>query len=225
MSAADRLLEAAEALVAERGPGGLTLREAARRAEVSHAAPGYLFGDLRGLVTAVAVRGLGRFAARMEAAEQLDLPPLGRLLAIGEQYVGFARDEPQVFRLMAGHGLDQDDAALARARERSFGPLHRQLAAVTGTEASATDLTELTAFTARLQLAWSTVHGLAVLIIDGTFRRSERDEQALVTAVLAALGPSLAAPLIPDAPLLPPPAPPAASAVSGRRGRRPRPAG
>lgn len=193
MSASERLLEAAEALVAEQGPGGLTLREAARRAEVSHAAPGYLFGDLRGLVTRVAVRGLERFAARMEAAEDLDLPPAGRLLAIGEQYVGFARDEPQVFRLMFGHVPDEQDAALAAARERAAGPLQRQLAVVSGADpaSGAAGADPPSDVEVRLQLAWATVHGLAVLIIDGPFRRTPEQEEALVTAVLTALGPAL----------------------------------
>ncbi len=190
VSAADRLLEAAEALVAERGPGGLTLREAARRAEVSHAAPGYLFGDLRGLATRVATRGLDRFAARMEAAEALDLPPAGRLLAIGEQYVGFARDEPQVFRLMFGQDLAEDDAGLVAARQRAGGPLRRGLASAAAPSGGAAPAD----LDVRAQLAWATVHGLAVLIIDGPFRSTPAQEQGLTTAVLAALGPALAPP-------------------------------
>ena len=53
----EALLEAAEALIGERGLDGFSLREAARRVGVSPAAPQHHFGDARGLLTAIATAG------------------------------------------------------------------------------------------------------------------------------------------------------------------------
>ncbi|MFC7657596.1 TetR/AcrR family transcriptional regulator [Pseudonocardia benzenivorans] len=53
------LLDASAQLVGERGPAALSLREVARRAGVSHAAPAHHFTDRRGLLTALAAEGWG----------------------------------------------------------------------------------------------------------------------------------------------------------------------
>ena len=52
------ILAEAAGLVAERGADGVSLRELARAAGVSHAAPAHHFTDRRGLFTALADRGL-----------------------------------------------------------------------------------------------------------------------------------------------------------------------
>ena len=52
------LLAAALEAVGEVGPAALSLRDLARRAGVSHAAPAHHFGDKAGLLTALAARGL-----------------------------------------------------------------------------------------------------------------------------------------------------------------------
>ena len=51
------LIDATEALLAEKGADGFSLREVARRAGVSAAAPAHHFGDASGLLTAVATLG------------------------------------------------------------------------------------------------------------------------------------------------------------------------
>jgi AcrR family transcriptional regulator len=189
VSATERLLEVATELIAEKGPDGFTLREAARRAGVSHATPGFLFGDLRGLITEVAVGGFTRFAEAMEQAERLDLPVLNRLLAVGEAYVAFARREPHVFRLMMSDvNLDRSNPAFEAVNGRSFGPLYRQMQLLYDVH---TDTPE---FIARVTLAWSTVHGLARLILDGPLRDQFNDD-AKLPSIIGALGPSLLAPL------------------------------
>ena len=71
------LIEAAEAVIAERGVDGFSLRETARRAGVSPAAPAHHFGDARGLLTALAAEAFRRFgdalAAHLELADALNL--------------------------------------------------------------------------------------------------------------------------------------------------------
>jgi len=85
------LLEAAEAILDRDGIGALTLRAAAREAGVSHAAPTHHFGDLSGLLTALAASGFVRFRAHLQAEVVAAGPdPGARLIALGRGYVGFA---------------------------------------------------------------------------------------------------------------------------------------
>ena len=63
------LIEATESLLAEKGPEGFSLREVARRAGVSAAAPAHHFGDASGLLTAVATVGFDGLAAALREGE------------------------------------------------------------------------------------------------------------------------------------------------------------
>ena len=190
VSARERLLAAADLLVAERGPAGFTLREAARRAEVSHATPGFLFGDLRGLVTAVATGGFERFALTLETAESTGGDALTRLLSVGQAYVAFARSEPHIFRLMMGDEyLDHEHLSLTAENGRAYGVLSRCVKALYCIEVETPEVTQ------RILLSWSTVHGLARLILDGPLREQTTQNDSFIVSVIGALGPSLLAPL------------------------------
>src|SRR3974390_2682001 len=64
------LIAATEAIILERGVDGFTLREAARRAGVSPAAPAHHFGDARGLLSEVATLGFKEFGEALRAADE-----------------------------------------------------------------------------------------------------------------------------------------------------------
>ncbi len=61
----EALIDAGLQLLAEGGPSALTLRRAAARAGVSHAAPAHHFDGLTGLLTAIAVRAYQAFSGQM----------------------------------------------------------------------------------------------------------------------------------------------------------------
>ena len=95
------LLKEAENLVEQRGVEGLTLRDAARQAGVSHSAPAHHFRDKRDLLTALAVIVNERLEKRMRQAVQ-SAPaddPREQLVALFLAYVDFARNNPELYLL------------------------------------------------------------------------------------------------------------------------------
>ena len=160
------LVAAAEELLAERGLEGFTLREAARRAGVSHAAPAHHFGDARGLLTAVAAEGFARLAeVEREAAAKARGPE--RLLAIGLSYIKFALAHPALFRLMFhSDAIDRTSDLIREPGRASFDVMQDALAAARG-RVSAGLIPPEAARDPLVLRQWAIVHGLATLAVEG----------------------------------------------------------
>jgi AcrR family transcriptional regulator len=155
----EALLTAGAKLLAQRGAAQLTLRDIAKAAQVSHAAPYHHFASLEELLAAIAEQGFSALAEAMaSAAKAKDFRE--RLVAICAAYVAFGRAQPALFRLMFGPVLTQKDRylGLKTTADSAFSillmaaldydPAEGQLLALTG---------------------WSLAHGLANLSIDGAF--------------------------------------------------------
>ena len=121
------LVDAATRLVRRDGPAQVSLRQIAREAGVSHAAPYHHFSDREALLAEVARGGfeaLGE-ALRRGAADSAGAGPLARLQGAGVGYVDFAVENPEVYRLMFG-GLLSDRGrypALKTAADEAFDVL------------------------------------------------------------------------------------------------------
>jgi AcrR family transcriptional regulator len=96
----ETLIDAARFLIAEKGPQGFTLIEAARLADVSPAAPYRHFRDRDSLVAAVAEQGFGFFAERLKGAFVTADDAAHGLEALGRAYLSFAREEPGYYGAM-----------------------------------------------------------------------------------------------------------------------------
>src|SRR5215472_18015254 len=92
------ILTEAARLVAERGADGVSLRELARGAGVSHAAPAHHFTDRRGLFTALAAQGFRLLTAALTDAR-------GRFADAALAYVRFALEHPGHYRVMFDRAL------------------------------------------------------------------------------------------------------------------------
>jgi AcrR family transcriptional regulator len=163
------LLDAAMGLVRERGIDGFTLREVARRAGVSHNAPYHHFRDRSALASALVVEGFEDFSAVLErAADRARGGELVRIRALGMAYVRYAFEDPERFKLLWRPELREgaDQAEVEAAGERSYQPLVSALrrARERGEVSSEPELE------AQALAAWSSVHGLAMLLIDGPLR-------------------------------------------------------
>ncbi|MCC5986878.1 MAG: TetR/AcrR family transcriptional regulator [Pararhodobacter sp.] len=167
------LLQAAEAELAERGIGGLTLRGCARRAGVSHAAPKHHFPTLAHLLTALAGQGFERLAASIRRACAEQAPgSLEHLVAACAGYVAFARANPALFRLMFRQDLFVDgDSQAEEAAAAAFALPVDAVAARTG----ATDPLGNEAGRRQVAAVWALAHGVADLAINGQFCPLEGD--------------------------------------------------
>lgn len=158
------LLEAAGRLVAREGAANASLRAIAREAGVSHAAPYHHFEDRESLLAGVAASGFDALGTAMERAakESRARDPLDRMQAAGVAYVAFAVENPEIYRLMFG-GLLTDRTrhpGLKEAADRAFGQL-------TGLPGGAAGPGPTDGPSPVAVAAWSTVHGLAFLLIEG----------------------------------------------------------
>jgi AcrR family transcriptional regulator len=163
------LIDQAEALVAEEGISALTLREVARRSGVSQAAPYRHFPNKLALVAAVAEEGFGEMLARVRSA--LDRAPReapARLAALGAAYVRFAVDHPARFRVMFGREVAESHgfASLWNVAQEGFGLLVGEIVAAQEAGVLPGDDPRSPALA-----AWSAVHGLAALLVDGLLQR------------------------------------------------------
>jgi AcrR family transcriptional regulator len=172
------LIAAAEAILRERGATGFSLREAARRAGVSAGAPAHHFGDARGLLTAVAAGGFARLARQLRTASERAGPD-SRLAAISAAYLEFARENGALFGIMWLRDLlDQSDPEYLSAGRDAFNVLEqaatgREVAVATGPRTPDPSVIA----------AWSLVHGLARLTLDGALDTVPADYQARVLAL------------------------------------------
>ncbi len=168
------LLDAARQLAEERGIDGFTLREVARRAGVSHAAPYHHFADKTALVEALAIETYKRLAQAVQAAcDRKGGSALDRLGAIGITYVEFAVGHPAEFRLLTRFEVCPQPlnsqligtAALPPIEEAANEAYHVLLRTIhEGQEAKLVAEGDLESLALT---CWASVHGLATLILDG----------------------------------------------------------
>jgi AcrR family transcriptional regulator len=147
------ILDAALAVIAADGPATVSLRDLARRAQVSHAAPAHHFGNKAGLLTAIAVEGYQRLC------EALTAGAAPTFLESGARYVRFALDFPAHFEVMFSPDLyDHASPAVTEARATTQAALRRAAGAGAGR--------------ARPLAAWSLAHGFATLWASGSLARA-----------------------------------------------------
>ena len=169
------LIEAALQLAAERGPLGVTLREAARRAGVSHAAPYRHFPDKEGLLAAAATVGFEQLAVALDE-ETAGKEPGSALMATGRAYVRFALQHPGRFTVMFGPSVGDrsQHEALVAAEERTYSLLCERVDGAMRAGVIAVGDVDRVALT-----LWSTMHGLAALVSSGGFARRGLDAESV----------------------------------------------
>jgi AcrR family transcriptional regulator len=154
------LLQAAERLLQERGVGGFSLRDVARAVGVSHAAPYRHFRDKGSLLRALTGRGLERLRAALAEAVAGQRGPELSLIAATRVYLQATVQDPGMTRLMFGGVIpaqEDDDITLrlGSVREVLVGIIKAGQAVGAFRDREPQELA---------LVAWSSMHGLAMLI-------------------------------------------------------------
>lgn len=163
----DALVHAAVELLEDQGVASLSLREIARRAGVSHAAPYHHFPDKEALLDAVATEGMTRMQQAMEAAATAATSALEGLQSFGLAYCRFASEHPALFRVMYSRQKSPRPGAeaLQKTGAGMFESISQAIQAATGQDPAKAADTAL--------VLWASVHGLAMLWLDGQFTWGE----------------------------------------------------
>ncbi len=175
------LLAAGIDLAREGGPDAVVLREATRRVGVSPNAAYRHFEDRDALLTAVSDAAVAELAAAIDV--EFSAIPAGdpeavaraHLRAVGTGYVAFAQDEPGLFRTALFVPDDLEQAAKStRAGPGGRTPFEMLTAALD--EFVACGIMPAKRRPNAEFLAWSSVHGFALLVIDGPLRALPREQ-------------------------------------------------
>jgi AcrR family transcriptional regulator len=162
----ERLIQTALDALAEQGLDGLSLRNIARRAGVSHGAPLRHFPNLAGLLSEVAARGFQILSESIEKSAAQLAPgsgPLARLRAGSRAYVECAVANPALFALMfRPELLDADNASYRRAGAAAFERVVVQVRAAQDAGWHPQRDTRVLA-----GAVWAALHGLATLWAHG----------------------------------------------------------
>jgi AcrR family transcriptional regulator len=171
------LLDAVASLIHEQGLDAVTLRAAARRAGVSHAAPAHHFGDKSGLIAAFAHQGFDQFADSLLAARKSNEgSPAEGLRAMAHAYLAFARDHRPWFEVMFRPELVGEH--LAQLADHGSGSFEILLDQVTDCFEPGIAQAELLGFAVS---AWAVVHGLAQLLVDGPLEQLQLGSTVALT--------------------------------------------
>lgn len=168
------LIEAGKNLLIKKGFSSLSLRELAKEAGVSHSAPYRHFSDKTEVLTAIAETGFRDLSAAMEniSGKYID-DPQKQLIESGIAYILLAVKNPEIFGLMFGGILDCPEE-LSEAGNSSFQGLVKIIE--NGQKAGIYKDMDSQILTLS---AWSTVHGISMLINAGLLKDSVKNEDEI----------------------------------------------
>lgn len=177
----EKVIEAAVAYIAESGPDGLSFRQIAADAGVSHQAPYHHFGDRGAIFSEIAREGFRKFTQMMSAPAARD-EDADLAVRLCERYVDFATRNKGYFRVMFRSDLCHMDESTEtqKVADEAFDTLLHAVQQILGESASIEHI--------RVQATamWAVAHGLATLLIDGPLEHKigkVSDRRALVRAV------------------------------------------
>ncbi|MDA3900547.1 MAG: TetR/AcrR family transcriptional regulator [Spirochaetes bacterium] len=161
----ETLINQSLSIIDKEGLGGLTLRKAARLAGVSHAAPAHHFGDMKGLLAAIATNGFVLLTTQMvNSIDQLkENNPLYKFKTIGLAYIEFALKNPSFLKIMYHSELSDKKSypELMRESKKPFQLLKNIIM-----ECQKEKLIKDGNLDESALFAWSTVHGFSNLAVN-----------------------------------------------------------
>ncbi|MDB4222597.1 TetR/AcrR family transcriptional regulator [Granulosicoccus sp.] len=184
---ADSLLDSVDELATQFGLEAVTLRACAKKIGVSPSSAFRHYSDKRDLMTAFATRALLQLSDTLSAAtEKATKEKSDALMAVGLAYITFAIDKPAFFRAM------WNEETLYTNSENYMAAADSLSAHLKGGFADTIADTDPDSLSPEELLAWSSVHGLANLFVDGPIGKGQTRKQKLelATQMLNAIKPA-----------------------------------
>ncbi len=171
------ILGHARATLREAGEDGLSLRQLARDAGVSHAAPRRHFPERQDLLNALAEQGFDELTASItEQMERAEGDPVTAFRTVARTYIDFAVRDAALMNLMFSAKNGAAAPGVSAAADRFFAAVGTIVAAVVPSSSGSAPSGVLSeALRAQLLLA-STLHGIASLLSAGRLDASQVDE-------------------------------------------------
>ncbi len=169
-----RLLNTSRALLTERGPAALSMREVARRTGCTHQAPYHYFPNREAILAAVVAEGFSELADALEYAntQVSSLGAHSAAIASANAYVTFAIRNPGVFQVMFRNDMIDHShyPDVQRHGDRARTALRDLVRLIDSDHADHEQETVL----------WSHVHGLASLLTSGLLGTEMPSESARI---------------------------------------------
>lgn len=171
------LIQAGVDILAKEGVSALSLREVARRAGVSHAAPYAHFADKQALVAAIATDGHQKIHERIVGiVQQYPDDPLRQLVETAWAYAEFGFEEPDLFRITFSGVVERerDYPALVEIATKNLGLVRSLVMRCQAAGILSPDEPDLV-----VVAVWGLVHGFVSLVQQGQVSRSVLDRHSL----------------------------------------------
>jgi len=185
---AESLLNAVDELATQFGLEAVTLRGCAKLVGVSPSSAFRHYADKRALLTAFATRALYQLSEAMDAAKHKAYKDGSNpFRAVGLAYIEFALEKPAFFRAMwREEAIYSNDKSYVAAANKLSAHLKGGFSDTMKDE-------DPTSLSPQELLAWSSVHGLANLFVDGPVAKDITKAQKLVKAadMIQAMAPAL----------------------------------
>ncbi|MFC1996407.1 TetR/AcrR family transcriptional regulator [Chloroflexota bacterium] len=158
------LIQAGIEILSDEGVKGLSLRQVAKRAGVSHTAPYAHFADKQALVAAISTEGYRRLYAQLSLLDQeYASDPLGKLVEVAWSYIQFAVNDPAHFKITFSGVIEKekDYPSFIEISQQSFNFIIDMVADCQAEGILRPGPTDLIAVH-----IWGAIHGLATLLIE-----------------------------------------------------------
>ena len=169
------ILDAAQEIIAEQGPDGLSMRELAHRIEYSPSGLYEYFGSKEEILNEICEQSFANLSARLSRIPA-HLPAPERLVAAGMAYLEFAFDNPEQYLLMFGQVRSEPHSLQDIQPDSAYSQLRQIIQ--DGVEANEFRHSERFGVEEMTYGAWAHVHGLAMLRLT-LFRQAGPEIDAL----------------------------------------------
>ena len=176
----EALIKATQRLIEEKGIGQFSVSDACREAEVSTAAPYKHFKSKEEMVEAAILDAMERHRTTLQA--DLAAHPKGsleRIVAMGNNYIGFALREPGMFQQRFAQFDCEPHPDIRQSGQHIYQMVQEEVRAVIGEPEINERVRE------RAYMLWSFVHGMSYLAMVPEFadKRPEADQDSLLRSI------------------------------------------